>query len=185
MTLTYSAQMAKGTVAPDFNLLDTVSGQHKTLQVLKSDMATVILFICNHCPYVVRIREKLAEITKHYTAKGIRFIAINANDVETYPADAPDKMKAMAEEFNFCFPYVYVETQEIAKAYDAACTPDLYIFDKDLKCQYHGRFDDSTPGNNVPVTGKDLTCALDQMLAGEAVFEDQKPSMGCNIKWKS
>lgn len=186
MSLTPSTMLPLGTVAPDFTLEDTVSGQQQSLADLKSEVATVVIFMCNHCPFVVHIEDKLLEVARHYMGKGIAFIAISANDVITHPDDSPEKMHAHAIEKKFPFPYLYDETQEVAKAYQAACTPDLYIFDKHMKCTYRGRFDDATPGNDKPVTGADLAHALDLILAGKRVPEDeQHPSQGCNIKWKS
>lgn len=184
MTLTPSRMMALGTKAPDFSLKDVVSGKTLALSQLKSEQATVIMFICNHCPFVKHIRKELVNTANQYIPKGISFVAINANDVEQYPDDSPQNMKKVAEELKFPFPYLYDETQEVAKAYDAACTPDFFVFDRALKCIYRGQFDDSRPGNNLPVTGKDLKFALDCLLKGEAVPPDQKPSIGCNIKWK-
>ncbi|NNM58334.1 MAG: thioredoxin family protein [Legionellales bacterium] len=185
MSLTPSKMMPLGTHAPDFTLLDTVSGKHLSLSELKSDKATVIMFICNHCPFVLHIHSHLMTIARVYQAKGIKFIAISANDVSAYPEDAPHRMTDIAKVWRISFPYLYDETQEVAKAYDAACTPDLYVFDKDLCCVYRGQFDSSRPGNSLPVTGKDLSDALDAVLVGTAVNPDQKPSVGCNIKWKA
>ncbi len=186
MSLTPSTMLPLGTVAPDFTLFDTVSGQQKSLDDLKSDVATVIIFMCNHCPYVVHIEDKLLEVAHDYMNKGIAFTAISANDVTTHPADSPECMHVHAIAKDFPFPYLFDETQAVAKAYQAACTPDLYVFDKHMKCTYRGRFDDATPGNLKPVTGADLIQALDLMLAGKRVPEDaQYPSQGCNIKWKS
>jgi thiol-disulfide isomerase/thioredoxin len=173
-----------GTKAPDFRLLDTVSGNYFTLSDLASDKATVIMFICNHCPYVKHIQGKLAEVANLYRKKNVSFIAISSNDVSNYPADSPDNMRAEALNHHYSFPYLYDETQEVAKAYQAACTPDFYIFDQNLCCVYRGRFDASTPGNNQPVTGNELCRALDNILAGNPVNPDQKASVGCNIKWK-
>jgi thiol-disulfide isomerase/thioredoxin len=173
-----------GTVAPDFTLPDTVTGQDMALQALKSDIATVIMFICNHCPYVKHISNELANLAKDYQAKGVSFIAISSNDVANYPDDAPDKMKQTALDWGLSFPYLYDETQEVAKAYQAACTPDFYVFDDELRCVYRGQLDDSRPKNDIPVTGKDLRAALDAVVAGTPVDLEQKPSMGCNIKWK-
>lgn len=184
MAETPSKMIPLGTRAPHFELLDTCSQQHVTLSDLASDKATVIMFICNHCPYVIHIQSKLVEIAKSFQEQDISFIAISSNDAKAYPADGPEKMKLEAEKNNYTFPYLYDETQEVAKAYHAACTPDFYIFDKDLSCVYRGRFDDSTPGNNHPVTGKELSSALDNILAGNPVNSDQKASVGCNIKWK-
>lgn len=184
MSLTPSNMMPLGTTAPDFTLPDTISGKQMNLKELKSDKATVVMFICNHCPFVIHIREQLVKLAKAYQQQGVSFIAISANDIHNYPDDAPDKMTQMAQEFGFTFPYLYDESQQTAKAYLAACTPDFYIFDKALSCVYRGRFDDSTPGKDVAVTGKDLSQALDAVLAGQAASEEQHPSMGCNIKWK-
>jgi len=184
MSLTPSNMLPLGTTAPDFILPDMVSGNIIKLSDVASDTATVIMFICNHCPYVIHIIDKLLDVAKTYQAKGISFAAVSSNDVGTYPQDSPDKMRQYAQEKGFSFPYLYDETQAIAKAYDAACTPDFYVFDQTLKCAYRGRFDAATPGNIVPITGKDLTQALDTILTGNAVSEDQQiPSMGCNIKW--
>jgi peroxiredoxin len=185
MVMTPSNMMALGTKAPDFTLPDTISEKTLSLKDLKGDKATVVMFICNHCPFVKHIQRKLAEVAKQYQSKGISFIAINSNDIKSYPEDSPPNMKKVAQTLGYPFPYLFDETQEVAKAYDAACTPDLYVFDRDLKCVYRGQFDDSRPGNNVPVTGQDLSRALDQIIAGNAVFTDQKPSIGCNIEWKS
>ncbi|TAK71542.1 MAG: thioredoxin family protein [Gammaproteobacteria bacterium] len=184
MAETPSTMIPLGTKAPDFRLFDARSGNFFTLQDLKSDIATVIMFICNHCPYVKHIQAKLADVAAAYQKKGISFIAISSNDVETYPEDGPDAMRAEAEKHHYTFPYLYDETQEVAKVYQAACTPDLYVFDKTLKCVYRGRFDESTPGNRKPVTGADLCAALDAALANNSVNADQKASVGCNIKWK-
>lgn len=184
MALTPSTMLPLGTIAPDFTLLDVVSGKSKSLSDLKSDKGTVILFICNHCPFVHHIQEQLVSVANTYQAKGIKFIAISSNDVMTFPEDSPDQMKRVAREFSYPFPYLYDETQDVAKSYQAACTPDLYVFDGNLKCIYRGQFDDSRPKNGIPVTGKDLSQALDSLLAGQPLSEDQKPSIGCNIKWK-
>jgi thiol-disulfide isomerase/thioredoxin len=184
MAETPSTMLPLGTIAPDFQLPDVVSGKQYDLIDLASEKATVIMFICNHCPYVKHIQDLLVELAKRYQKKGIHFIAINSNDVENYPADSPDKMKIEALNHHYSFPYLYDATQKVAKAYQAACTPDFYIFDKQLTCVYRGRFDEATPGNSHPVTGKDLTAALDAILENKAVTQDQKPSLGCNIKWK-
>jgi len=184
MAATPSTMIPLGTKAPDFELFDTCSQQTLTLAKLASDKATVIMFLCNHCPYVKHIQTKLVEMANRYQAQGVRFIAINSNDVKNYPADGPEEMHLEAKNHHYTFPYLFDETQEIAKAYDAACTPDFYIFDKDLACVYRGRFDGSTPGNDQPVTGRDLTQALDDILQDRPVNADQKASLGCNIKWK-
>tara|TARA_Y100001933_G_C18947285_1_gene542154 strand:+ start:135 stop:668 length:534 start_codon:yes stop_codon:yes gene_type:complete len=173
-----------GTPAPDFKLPDTISGKSLSLGELKSDKATVIMFICNHCPFVKHVDEGIVSLAKDYQAKGVSFIAISSNDVENYPQDSPELMKEEAEKVGYTFPYLYDETQQVAKAYDAACTPDFYVFDADLKCAYRGQLDDSRPGNGKPVTGKDLRAALDEILEGKPVSAPQIPSLGCNIKWK-
>ncbi len=185
MAKTPSSMLPLGTLASDFTLPDVVSGKLCHLQDIKSPVATVIMFICNHCPFVVHIRSVLADVAKAYQAKGIQFIAINSNDIESYPDDAPERMAEVAAEVGYTFPYLFDATQDVAKAYQAACTPDFYIFDGDLKCVYRGQFDDSRPGNGIPVTGNDLAAALDHILAGTPVDPQQKPSLGCNIKWKS
>ncbi|PIV85073.1 MAG: thioredoxin family protein [Nitrospirae bacterium CG17_big_fil_post_rev_8_21_14_2_50_50_9] len=184
MTLTASNMLPLGTIAPPFTLPDPVDGGEKRLNELKSDKATVVMFICNHCPYVKHIREELVSVSSEYIKKGISFVAVNANDAGNYPDDSPQRMKEVAEAFGYPFPYLYDESQETARAYKAACTPDFYVFDGDLKLVYRGQFDDSRPGSGIPVTGKDLRGALDRILRGEPVSPDQKPSMGCNIKWK-
>ena len=185
MAATPSTMMPLGTIAPDFTLPDTVTGRTMSLQELKSDQATVIMFICNHCPFVKHVQHGLITLANDYQPRGVSFVAISSNDIEGYPDDAPDKMKEVAEQFSYPFPYLFDESQDVAKAYDAACTPDFYIFDKDLKCVYRGQLDDSRPGNLIPVTGRDIRVALDSMLRGEPVNPDQMPSIGCNIKWKT
>lgn len=184
MARTPSNMLPLGTVAPDFKLPDAVSGKTLSLNELKSDKATVIMFICNHCPFVKHVDEGIVSLAKDYQTKGVSFVAISSNDVENYPQDAPHLMKEEAEKVGYTFPYLYDETQAVAKAYDAACTPDFYVFDSDLKCAYRGQLDDSRPGNGKPVSGKDLRAALDEILAGKAVSAQQIPSLGCNIKWK-
>lgn len=184
MSLTPSNMLPLGTAAPDFNLLDTVSGKNISFDDVATDKATVVMFICNHCPYVIHVNEEIVRVANDYQAKGVGFVAISSNDVENYPADSPDKMKTLAEEEGYTFPYLYDETQEVAKAYDAACTPDFYVFDGNEKLVYRGRLDDSRPGNGKPLTGIDLRAALDAVLTGGEISEVQYPSMGCNIKWK-
>ena len=176
--------MPLGTKAPDFTLPDTVSGKNVSLEDVKSDVGTVVMFICNHCPYVVHIEDELAAVAEEYGTHGFNFVAISSNDIEHYPADAPEKMKEKAAQVGYPFPYLYDATQEIAKAYMAACTPDIYVFDEHLKCAYRGRLDEATPGNGKPVNGQDLRAALDALRNGEMVNQKQFPSMGCNIKWK-
>jgi len=184
MAATPSNMMPLGTKAPSFSLHDTVSGKQMSLAELASDKATVVMFICNHCPYVKHLNSKLVELGKQYQAKGVAFVAISSNDVENYPDDSPEKMKVHAATEGYPFPYLYDETQEVAKAYQAACTPDFFVFDGNLACAYRGQFDSSRPKNEVPVTGEDLSKALDDILAGKPVSVPQKPSIGCNIKWK-
>lgn len=184
MAQTPSNMIPLGTKAPDFHLLDARTKELVALDDIKSDIATVIMFICNHCPYVKLIAPTLSRVAKTYQAKGIQFVAINSNDVESYPQDGPEYMRLEAEKLDYTFPYLFDDTQQVAKAYQAACTPDFYIFDKALACVYRGRFDAATPGNQQEVTGKDLTDALDAMLAGRTVNPEQIASVGCNIKWK-
>ncbi|MES1942761.1 alkyl hydroperoxide reductase [Salinisphaera sp. PC39] len=186
MSLTPSNMMPLGTKAPDFALPDAVSGRTLSLADVRGERATVVMFICNHCPYVKHVNAELVRLANDYRDRGVGFVAISANDADEYPDDAPDKMKQVAAEQGYPFPYLYDETQSVAKAYDAACTPDFYVFDADLKCAYRGQLDDSRPGNDEPVTGADLRAALDAILDGEIVPEDmQTPSQGCNIKWKA
>lgn len=184
MSQTPSIMVELGTAAPHFKLPDTVTGKELDLEELKSDKATVIMFICNHCPYVKHVNDELVKLANDYMPKGISFVAISSNDVVNYPDDSPEKMKLLAEEVGYPFPYLFDESQVIAKAYGAACTPDFYIYDKDLKLVYRGQLDDSRPKTDIPVTGKDIRNALDNILAGKDVSPDQKPSIGCNIKWK-
>ena len=184
MAFTESSMLPLGTVAPDFTLPDTVSGKDISLKDIQSDKANLIMFICNHCPYVIHVEEELARLAKDYQAKGVNVVAISSNNVEKYPADSPDKMTDYAAKNGFSFPYLYDESQEVARAYDAACTPDFYVFDGEMKLAYRGRLDDSRPNSDTPLTGKDLRAALDAVLAGETVSEVQYPSGGCGIKWK-
>ncbi len=173
-----------GTTAPDFKLPDP-DGKIVSRADFKDRSALLVLFICNHCPYVKHIRAGLAQLARDYLPKQVAIIGINSNDVANYPEDSPAKMKAEVKSAGYTFPYLYDETQAVAKAYRAACTPDLYLFDQNHRLVYRGQFDDSRPGNGIPVTGTDLRAALDAMLAGRPVPPDQKASVGCNIKWKS
>ena len=184
MALTPTKQIPLGFTAPDFTLPDTVSGKTLSLNDLKSDKATVVMFICNHCPYVKHVNEGLVQLANDYMSKGVSFIAISSNDVANYPEDSPEQMKLVAEKLAYPFPYLYDETQDVAKAYTAECTPDFSIFDGNLQCVYRGQLDGSRPGSNIPVTGKDIRGALDAILANDTVSEEQIPSVGCNIKWK-
>ncbi len=185
MVQTPSNMMPLGTSAPDFCLPDTISGNKLSLQELKGELATLVMFICNHCPFVKHIQSELVKLGKEYISKGIGIIAISSNDVNNYPEDAPDKMQTLANSLGYAFPYLYDETQEVARAYDATCTPDFFVFDQELKCVYRGQLDDSRPGNDIPTTGRDLRNALDAILSGNTVNPEQKPSIGCNIKWKT
>jgi len=186
MAATPSNMLPLGTIAPDFHLIDTVSGKQVGLQDLKGKAGTVIMFICNHCPYVLHVKQQLIEITQQYATVGISVIAISSNDIENYPQDAPDKMRAMMVEWGNPFSaYLYDESQNVARAYQAACTPDIYLFDANLACVYRGRLDGATPKNDEPITGEDLRGALDNLLAGRVINPDQIPSIGCNIKWKA
>lgn len=184
MALTSSTMMPLGTVAPQFQLPDVISERTYSLDDLKSDKATVIMFICNHCPYVKHVQSELVKMAEDYIPEGVKFIAISSNDVENYPEDSPELMRAEARKWGYPFPYLYDETQIVAKAYDAACTPDFYIFDSAKKLIYRGQLDDSRPGNGKPLTGKDLRGALEDYLKGNPIAEDQIPSQGCNIKWR-
>ena len=184
MARTPSNMLELGTKAPEFTLIDTITERDMSINDVKGDTATVVMFICNHCPFVKHVNDELVDLGNDYKDKGVGFVAISSNDVENYPDDSPGMMKIVAQELEYPFPYLYDETQEVAKAYDAACTPDFYVFDKDLKLVYRGQLDDSRPGNDIPVTGKDLRSALNALIDGKEVSDDQKPSLGCNIKWK-
>lgn len=185
MALTHSSMLALGTKATDFKLMDTITGKsYRLLKEAKDSKATVIMFICNHFPYVKHVIHELVQLAKDYQAKSISFVAISANDAVNYPEDAPEKMTQLAKQLSFSFPYLYDETQSTAKVYQAACTPDFFIFDKDFFCVYRGQLDGSRPGNKIPVTGKDIRSALDNILQGKPLNPLQIPSMGCNIKWK-
>ena len=184
MSYTESNMMPLGSEAPPFSLPDTVSGEIIKLKDVTSEKASVVMFICNHCPYVLHVNEEIVRLANDYISKGVSFVAISSNDVEKYPEDGPDRMKEVAKKLKYPFPYLYDESQNVARAYDAACTPDFYVFDQDLKLAYRGRLDDSRPKNTNPLTGKDLRDAIDAILTGQPVAEKQYPSAGCNIKWK-
>lgn len=173
-----------GTKAPDFSLPNALTDTDSRLEDLKGEKGTVIMFICNHCPFVIHVNNELVKLANDYLSKGINCIAISSNDVNDYPQDAPIYMKQTAQKLGYPFPYLYDETQDVAKAYDAACTPDFYVFNHELKSVYHGRLDDSRPGSNIAVDGKDIRNALDTLLDGETNTSPQRPSMGCSIKWK-
>lgn len=185
MALTPSTMLALGTHAPAFDLPDvTAPGHHVSLATFAGRKALLVMFICRHCPYVVHVQQELAKIGHDYQGKGVGLLAISSNNVKTHPADAPDQLKLQAIEQGFVFPYAYDESQAAAKAFTAACTPDFFLFNGQFKLVYRGQLDDSRPGSGRPVTGRDLRAALDAVLAGSPVSPDQKPSMGCNIKWK-
>ena len=183
MALTYSTNLALGTPAPDFCLPDA-DGNSVRLADFKEAAALLVMFICNHCPYVQHVRYALADLAREYQKKGVAVVAINSNDLTKYPADSASMMKEEIKLVGYSFPYLVDEDQSVAKAYYAACTPEFYVFDKQRKLLYHGRFDGSTPGNATPTTGQDLRAALDAALAGKPAPPVQNPSMGCNIKWK-
>lgn len=184
MAATESNMLPLGTLAPDFSLPDTVSGDEIALADIQSDKATVIMFICNHCPYVQHVNKELVKLAGDYQTQGVSFVAISSNDVEAYPEDSPERMKEAAAELGYPFPYLYDEDQSVARAYQAACTPDFYVFDDQMKLAYRGQLDGSRPRSDVPLTGEDVRAALDAILAGKPVPPEQRPSIGCNIKWK-
>ncbi len=183
MARTPSTMLELGTVAPDFTLLNPVTKQQVSLSDFKGK-PVLVAFICNHCPYVVLIKKEFAQFAKDYQSKGLAVIAINANDVANYPDDSPEKMVEDAQAFSYSFPYLYDETQQTALAYQAACTPDFFMFDAEHKLFYRGQFDDARPKQDIPITAKDMMDAADALLAGESAPSLQKPSLGCNIKWK-
>lgn len=184
MARTPTVETDLGFKAPNFQLPNVVTGNTESFHSIKGEKGTVVMFICNHCPFVVHVMDELIRVGNDYRNKGIGFVAISANDVSTYPDDSPEKMKELAISSNFPFPYLYDETQEVAKAYLAACTPDFSVFDAEDNCVYRGQLDGSRPGNDIPVTGHDLRKTFDYLTNGEAVPKDQRPSLGCNIKWK-
>lgn len=184
MSLTYSSMMPLGAKAPDFSLPDAISGKNLSLGDLNKGKGLVVMFICNHCPYVLHVEDQISKVALIYGEKGIDFVAISSNDIANYPDDDPEGMRIQSERAGFTFPYLYDETQEVAKSYGAECTPDFFAFDTNNKCVYRGRLDASSPGNGLPNDGADLRLALDHLLAGNQILEEQKPSMGCNIKWK-
>jgi len=183
MVLTPSTMLALGSKAPDFALPDT-EGKTVTLADFQAAPALLVIFLCNHCPYVKHVRQELAALGRDYQAKGVAVVGISSNDAIAYPADSPEMMAREKADAGYTFPYLFDETQEVAHAYQAACTPDFYLFDAERALVYRGQLDASRPGNDIPVTGKDLRAAIDAVLAGTPVPEDQRPSIGCNIKWK-
>lgn len=184
MARTPTKKIPLGFEPPYFELPEPLTGKTVSLNDIRGEKGTLVMFICNHCPFVIHVLHELINIGNDYKEKGIGIVAINANDVENYPDDHPDKMKTLVLEKNIPFPYLFDESQEVARAYDAACTPDFNLFDANNKCVYRGQLDGARPGNDIPVTGQDLRMALDQVLRGDKVPEDQMPSIGCNIKWK-
>ncbi|MEL6471490.1 MAG: thioredoxin family protein [Cyanobacteria bacterium J06623_4] len=183
MVKTASTMLPLGTLAPDFSLEDVVSGNAISLDTFKGKKGLLMMFICQHCPFVKHVEDQLGKIGHDYLPQDIGILAISANSIETHPQDNPDNMRAQVDRANFNFPYAYDATQAVAKSYTAACTPDFFLFDSSFKLAYRGQLDDSRPGNDIPVTGQDLRAALDDVVAGKAVPERQKPSIGCNIKW--
>lgn len=183
MVMVESTMLPLGTPAPEFTLTDVVTGDTISLDTFAEAPALLVMFICRHCPFVIHVQSELARIGQDYGPQGVGIVAISANSVKTHPQDGPDNLKAQAETFGFTFPYCFDATQEVAKQYTAACTPDFFVFDGNQRLVYRGQLDDSRPSNGIPVTGKDLRAALDAVLAGEPVAADQRPSIGCNIKW--
>jgi len=184
MSLTESTMLSLGTPAPDFNLPDVVSGETVSLDQLAGKKGLLVMFICRHCPYVVHVQEELARLGAEYADRDLGIVAISSNDAVNYPDDAPENLKAQARRLGFRFPYLYDESQDVARQYTAACTPDFFLFDEKRSLVYRGQLDDSRPGNGKPVTGRDLRSAIDAVLAGQPVDPAQRPSGGCNIKWK-
>ncbi len=185
MSLTESKMLELGTIAPDFALTDSVTGKTVRRDDFKGKHALLVMFICAHCPFVKHVESSLGKLGADYASKPIGIVAISSNDVNTHPADSPAGLKAQAQAHGFNFPYLYDATQDVAHAYSAACTPDFFLFDKNFKLVYRGQFDSSRPGNGFPVTGEDLRAAIDTVLTGKAISADQRPSIGCNIKWKA
>jgi len=183
MVNTPSTMLPLGTKAPDFTLIDAVSGEETSLGDFRSKVL-VVMFICNHCPFVIHVRDGITEMVRDFAEKDVAFVGINANDPEKYPQDGPEHMKELAEEMGWTFPFLFDETQEVAKTYKAACTPDFFVFDAKRHLAYRGQFDDSRPSKDTPVTGKDLRAAVQALLDGKSVASKQEPSIGCNIKWR-
>lgn len=184
MSLTPSTMLPLGTQAPDFKLPDVVSGRAVSLNDFKTKKGLLMMFICQHCPYVQHIKQELTKLGKDYSSKDMAIVAISSNDADNYPDDSPAELKKFAKAEGFAFPFLYDESQEVAKSYTAACTPDLFLFNKKRELVYRGQLDDSRPGNGKPVTGKDLRAAMDAVLADKPVSQEQRPATGCNIKWK-
>ncbi len=184
MAKTASAMMALGTPAPEFDLEDVISGKHVSLEQARGQHGLLVMFICRHCPFVMHVEKEIAAIGKDFAGKGIGIVAISSNDADCYSEDSPPSLRRQAEKLEFKFPYLYDETQEVAHAYNATCTPDFFLFDKQLKLVYRGQLDDSRPSNLIPTNGRDLRHAMHALIAGHAISGDQKPSIGCSIKWK-
>ncbi len=185
MTLTPSSMLPLGTSAPDFKLQDVTTGRMRALQDLRGGRGLLLMFICNHCPYVKHINGELVKLAHDFAASDLGFAAVSSNDAETYPQDGPEQMKQHAEDLGYPFPYLYDATQSVARAYQAACTPDFFLFDAEMQLVYRGRLDASTPGNNVALDGKDLRAAMEALLEGTPIPVEQHPSVGCNIKWRA
>ena len=183
MAITSSKQLELGTAAPGFSLPDTEGGT-VSLADFRSAPALLVLFLCNHCPFVKHVQARLAQLCEQYQQRGVAVVAISSNDASRYPEDGPEKMREQRRRAGYIFPYLYDESQEVARAYRAACTPEFYLFDQQRRLVYRGQLDDSRPGNSVPVSGRDLSAAVDALLAGRPVPPEQKPAMGCSIKWK-
>ena len=185
MARTPSTMSPLGIKAPDFQLPDTLNGNKDTaLNEIKGEKGTLVMFTCNHCPFVLHVNDELVRIGQEYIGKGIGMAAISSNDIQNYPQDAPALMTELGNRLGYSFPYLYDETQEVAKAYDAACTPDFFLYDSELNLVYRGQLDDSRPGNSEPVNGKDLRAAMEALIAGQQIDTNQRPTLGCNIKWK-
>jgi peroxiredoxin len=184
MARTESAMIALGTPAPAFNLEDVITGKHRSLEQVRGEHGLLVMFICRHCPFVKHVENEIAAIGKDFADKGIGIVAISSNEADCYSEDSPPSLRQQAEKLEFKFPYLYDETQEVALAYDATCTPDFFLFDEGLKLVYRGQLDDSRPGNVFPTSGRDLRNAMHALLEDKPISEEQKPSIGCNIKWK-
>ena len=185
MARTPTVQLDLGYQSPEFSLPNVLTGNDDSFSDVKGEHGTVVMFICNHCPFVIHVMDELVNVANDYKERGIDFVAISSNDVSTHPDDSPELMKKLAEEKAFPFPYLYDESQEVAKAYTAACTPDFSVFDAEDKCVYRGQLDSSRPGNDKPVNGQDLRKVLEDLLSGKSISDNQVPSIGCNIKWKA
>jgi peroxiredoxin len=183
MVRTESTMLPLGTAAPSFTLEDVTSGKPISLESFKGKQGLLVMFICQHCPFVIHVENELGRIGQDYVPQGVGILAISSNSIETHPQDDPDHMRQQVNRAHFNFPYAFDATQEVAKSYTAACTPDFFLFDSDFKLAYRGQLDASRPGNDLPVNGADLRAALDKIVAGEPIGADQKPSIGCNIKW--